>query len=324
MVIDATETRPQTERRLHRALAAWAADHAARYPSVTVSDYQPSIRPEQRIDAFKTPLDERIPLLPREQRHVLMWEHYDVGLGNAGRAVVAAFMEPPGGSPKGRPVVQELIDLLRLGKSVALLSPHADRLEDIGIVAAALAIAMEDPRLLMRNGLILNKVMTRELFKGVPMVDMFRPFGNIYWVIPDTASTERWAIPDDVKRYINLNAMRALLGDIATGSLVTFAPTGTLMQRVVDRNGALEGLHIPPIARGSLNLIARFDAYLVTAQWRDQFLLGPITPVSPSKQLGGRAKKRDANELLEEILGSMATLTERLAGVPVSYSSAVA
>lgn len=306
------------ERQLHDALGAWAEDHASRYEYVDVSDYAPKARPEQRIDSFKTPLDERILFLPAEQLQSTLQERYEAELGSSGRAVVAAFNAR--GVVLHGSLTETLIDFLRRGKSVAILSPHADRLEDIGVFAAALAIAMGDPKLIRQNGLILNKVMTRELYRGVPMADMFLPFGSIYWVIPDTASAGRWGIPYEIKRYVNLNAMRTLLADLAQGAIITFAPTGTLMQRERDAAGRPRALRIPPIAPGSLNLVARFDAYVIAVQWQDQVAFSPVTAVPGVRGASRTGYQKNEAELLGGILATMAALTRELAGVPVAYS----
>ena len=181
-IVDAVRT--DLERELHSALGLGADDHADRFADVGVSPYDPASRPEQRIDTFRTPVSDDVLAVSQNKLQDILKILDESGLGEVGRIIVEALTQAP---PKGQGDVLSLVDniteMVAQRKSVALLSPHADRLEDIGALSAGLAVAMGDATYIRRNGLILNKVMTRELYKGRPMVDMFTPFGNIYWVI---------------------------------------------------------------------------------------------------------------------------------------------
>ena len=307
---------PDPERDLHDALEAWARDHAARFEDVGVFDYDPEARPEQRIDTFKTLVSEQVLALTKDQIQTALRSRYEAALGTTARNIFEELTRPRESSG-GDSIAASIAQLLDQGKSVALLSPHADRLEDIGAFSAGLAVAFGDADHIQRNGLILNKVMTRELYKGRPMVEMFEPFGNIYWVIPETDAPARWGIRQAEKNFVNLNAMRQLLGDIRTGTIITFAPTGSVMRRTVDDSGELSALHLPPIGKTSARLMARFDAYAIIVLWRDQVRIGPLTHVGIQHDNSSSDRQKAISALASDVLTAMSTLTEDVAGVPV-------
>jgi hypothetical protein len=202
-----------------------------------------------------------------------------------------------------------------------VLTAHADQLHDIGALCAGFAVSFADRDLVARNGTILNKVMSRESFRGTPIEELFRPFGNVYWVIPATASADRWGLSPDVVAKINAAALRRVAEDMRAGLLLTFAPSGSAMRRVVDEQGRLQSLVIPDVAPGTANLICRFDAYLVAALWNGRVALGPVIEIP---QATGRARAERAQRQRDVVipaLSQMATLVADLAEVSVTHGA---
>src|SRR5262245_14862331 len=106
------------ERPLHERLALWAQDHAARYPDIGVLDYEPELRTEQRISTSKTPAvteDGKGGLFAR------LTAGYLQTLGANARAIIDALTSHR----------DELLDALSAGRNVAILTGHADRLDDV-------------------------------------------------------------------------------------------------------------------------------------------------------------------------------------------------
>jgi hypothetical protein len=162
-----------------------------------------------------------------------------------------------------------------------------------------LQISFGTTRYLRRTGIIVNKLMTREAFRGTPMTDTLKLLCNVYWVVPDTASTRAWGVPEEAARIVNAGALQALQTDIARGVLIGIIPTGTAArQELVD--GTLR-LTVPPISAGPARLLAQFDAFLPVAMWDHVPKAAPLS--------------RDANEAI----GLVGSLTAELAGASVVY-----
>jgi hypothetical protein len=302
---------------LHLGLEAWAREHARRYPDIGVLAYDPSRYPGQRIETSKSDAVVGTARGSDGDDVAVMRALYERTMGAEGAATLAAL---------GTQAL-EIKRLLRAGRNVAVLTAHADQLHDIGALCAGFAVAFADRDLVHRNGTILNKVMSRESFRGTPIEELFRPFGNVYWVIPATASADRWQLPPDLVSRINGAALRRVAEDMRAGVLLTFAPGGSAMQRVVDEDGRLKSLVIPDVAPGTANLICRFDAYLVAALWNGRVALGPVVEIadrtSDSNAKGQQRPERAQRhrDVVAHALNEMATLVADLAGVSVAHQS---
>jgi hypothetical protein len=295
---------PDLERRLHDALGRWAEDHAQRYPDIGVLAYDPASA-EQQIGTAKSSTSDDLCAVPRDELGPLLQRGYERSMGTACAAIARQIDECLGDS---------LQLLLREGKSVAVLTSHAERLDDIGAVAGAIALALGDASLIGRNATILNKVMSRESYKGAPIATLFRHFGNVYWVIPDTESATRFGISPELSRRVNGASMRALVADMRSGVVLTFAPSGSAMRQELAPDGETARLVIPPVAPGTAKLISRFDAYVVATVWKGELRLGPLVPI-PARG----TPEADPARVLSEALATMAQLTSELAGIPVDY-----
>ena len=289
---------------LHEALGRWAEDHARRYPEVGVLEYDPASRPEQRIDTFKSAIRVAPGGLDGTVRAL-----FEQTMGPAAANAVAALNEGPR---------DQLAAALEAGKSVVVLVSHAGGFEDMGVFPGALAVTLAEPALVARNGVIVNKVMTRETYGGHPIRDLYRPFANVYWVIPDTENAERWGLDDDTARYVNVNATRMLVGDMKAGVILSLAPGGSAMRQIRDSSGALVSLEIPEIGSGTMNLISRFDAYLCGAFWDDKIALGSIGEIPNIRAVPSHERDEARLELVAALRVELAALTERVAAVPVA------
>jgi hypothetical protein len=291
-----------SEENFHLGLEAWAREHARRYPNMGVIDYDPERYPGQSIETSRSDavVDEV----------ATMRKIYERTMGAEGAATLAAIGVP----------ALEVKRLLLAGKNVAVLTAHADQLHDIGALCAGFAVTFADRELVGRNGTILNKVMSRESFRGTPIEELFRPFGNVYWVIPATASADRWGLSPEVVAKVNAAALRRVAEDMRAGLLLTFAPGGSAMRRVVDDDGHLQSLVIPDVAPGTANLICRFDAYLVAALWNGRVALGPVIDIPEQAKGQARADRSQRHrDVVVPALDQMATLVADLAEVSVSH-----
>jgi hypothetical protein len=289
---------------LHDGLGRWAEEHARRYPDMGVLGYDPVARPEQRLDTFKSPIRLQEGTLGGPAR-----SRFETTMGPAaGHALVALDEHGSNGGASPRDAIAERISA---GRTVTVLVAHAGGFEDMGVFPGAVAVALEEPELVARNAVILNKVMTRETYKGHSVRDLYASFANVYWVIPTTESMTRWNLDPGVVRYMNVKALRAIRTDMAQGMVMTLAPGGSAMRELRDSAGRLTGLQLPPIASATAGLIERFDSYICGAFWQHEIALGPVREVA-SVAPGG---------LEQRILGEMAELTRSLVGVPVTHES---
>ena len=298
----AVPTSQALEQELHDALSLWAKEHAERYPDIGVLDYTPA-RAEQQIGTAKTSTTARLDSMPQAQLVSLLKRTYRTTMG-AGAVTIASAVDDELGNTLRR--------FLRDGKSIAVLTSHAERLDDIGALSGAIALTLGEPALIRRNATILNKVMSRESYKGIRIASLFEYFASIYWVIPSTHSAARFGISAEVTRAVNGGSMRALVADLRTGIVLTFAPSGSAMRHNIQRDRGTVRLVIPPVAPATAKLVARFDAYVVATMWNGQLRLGPVTPIP-------RRGAADRMDVITDAMSVMAQLTSELAGIPVDY-----
>jgi len=198
-----------------------------------------------------------------------------------------------------------------------MLATHADGLDDVGIYSGGLALSFTDSSLVRRNATILNKVMSREAYKGVPIADLFASFATIYWVIPDSEQAARLGVSRDVASYVNSKALRALVRDMRAGIAVTMAPTGTAMQFELEGDGSIRAVRVPPLGDSTVGLICKFAAYVVAGLWEGRAALGPLTFV-PGLGTGAGRVERQRRAVRDDVTRTMVELTESLADVPVT------
>jgi hypothetical protein len=294
---------------LHDSLGRWACDHADRFDEIGVVGYEPARRPEQRLATAKTaPEASAVPGRPERS----LVEAYGALLGEEAAQAQAAFANGVGG---------ELRDWLAAGRSVAVVTAHADRLHDIGTLYGAVAIALADSELISRNATILNKVMSREAFRGIPVAQILARFGAIYWVVPDTASAERWGISPRVSSSINARAMRALLADMRSGLVLTLAPSGTAVRAELGTSGRVESLTIPQFGAATAHLLSRFDGYVAGAVWGGRVSLGKLTALGSRRGKTRGAREASERHAVQAVANAMIEVTENATGLPVRYDA---
>jgi hypothetical protein len=267
------------------------ADHARRIPQISDLGYDPKRYPAQKIRQSKSEAGALSRWVPSR---VFLWvlrRKLASVLRSREKAdrVIATF----------RDVAPGVAELLDDGKSVALLTGHTDNLFDIAFALAGVQISFGTTRYIRRTGMIVNKLMTREAYRGTPMLKTLALLCNVYWVIPDTESTRRWGIPDEAARIVNASALEALQADLRRGVLVGVIPTGTAarLERV---DGGLR-VTMPHISSGTARLLSRFHHFLPVAMWDDEAKAMPLC--------------QDVNTAIDEL----AAATAELAGASVLY-----
>jgi hypothetical protein len=297
------------ERELHLGLGKWALHHADRYAEVGLLPFDPARYPEQRITTGVTLAN------PVHGDRLGGLEALYLRNGGPTAAATLAAFRCAGGESGGISVAEEIRKLVEAGQSVAILTSHAERLDDVAAFAGSVALAMGRPALVSRNGAILNKVMSRETHQGQPIVRLISPFANSYWVIPDTESARRWMIPEAAVRYVNGRGLRALLGAIRAGAAVTLAPAGSAMLQHRDAANVLKKLTFPPVSRATANLLTRFDAFVLAARWGERV---SVTPVMRIKHISRNTRDGGSVAVARKVMSLLGDRTAEVAEVPVA------
>lgn len=198
--------------------------------------------------------------------------------------------------------------------NVAITTNHVD-LIDIAIAQAALFWALEDDDLAYQSGIIVNKALTRISFRGIPVVDLLRNNGSVYFNLPKSAA--KYGITAEESTDFNRRMGRRLGNDLRTlqrsgkSMLLALALSGSTAKALEDSY-----LQIPDVDSATEKLIlGRFRFVLPLAMHcanipkdKDWYAIGdPVV-------LGGPA---DVDRLMEE----MAAVTSALAERPVLYKN---
>ncbi len=234
------------EAELHGRFTAWVADHAQRIRG----DLGPRIRPSPLSRSANRGVEDR------GGRALALGSLADLPAGDRAKARGRSRSRDNADRVIGefRGVAAEVARLLDEKRSVALVAGHSDNLFDVAYCLAGLQISFGTTRYISRTGIIVNKLMTREAFRGTPMVGHARSSSA---TSTGSSRTRRaracGAFRKRASRIVNLGALEALRTDLARGVLVGIIPTGTsARQEIVD--GALR-LTMPPISAGTARLL---------------------------------------------------------------------
>ncbi len=240
---------------MHECFTPWVASHHDMDPRIADLGYAPEIYPSQKITVAKEENQE----FPIEAENIFIMRWLNGGLTHAlgSAALATAFVEGFKRDTSQGQLHTAIIKRLSEGQNIALMTPHTD-LNDVPLSLAGVALAIGDKNCFKHYGAIVNKLISRQAVESLPVSDRIRAFSSIYWVIPDTESTAKWGINEEIVDAVGKPAMRALREDRKTGGkLIAVAPTGT---RAIETES--NGLQLPPISKASFNLLSKFDAVL--------------------------------------------------------------
>lgn len=97
--------------------------------------------------------------------------------------------------------------------NVALVTNHAD-LMDLPLAQTALFRALEDDDIGYQSSIIVSRTMTRLAYRGVPVVDMLRKNGSVYFTMPRTSSAGKYGIHEEESVAFNRRMGRQLATDL--------------------------------------------------------------------------------------------------------------
>lgn len=331
------------EVKMHRIFDPWSEAHRQQYQNMGVLPYDPETYPEQRIDIHTVPprIDStRIPV------PVFIWAMRRKLLGTfqdkeKGRKFFESFWTSCASSDEKAPlalVVAE--DYLRQGKSVAVVTDHADNLTDIARATASLNIALAEKfgsEHMSNFGILVNKNVTREKHQNRSVVRKIGDIASVHMVLPNTQSAEKYRkiasrngdeiTEDDVRKIsqkVTGGSAKSIFRRIkdghdgkAHGIVEGIVPTGQGTIKLRNKHGAVQAHTIPPVTETAAGLLCRFDAVIAVSLIADEFKISPLIALKDYT-----TKQKDPfNNLLvtEDIMDILATQTTEIAGVPVSY-----
>lgn len=318
----------QAERQLHfgsdgkrkwtrpRGLTRWSKKHAKEVPHVGALPYLPSIFPDQMINRPTRPITDLSIYLPETTYLKGFKKFFDISVGSKDVAdsIIDGFNTASAYGESGGPSITEwAISCLEAGESFGISSAHLDTLADIGNLETglSLAVAAQKGRKYINNfKLLINKNMSRETYKKIPMAWLISAGLVAYWGIPPGESLQENDIPDSVVKEVNGLIVDQYRRDRKLGSVALgFVPGGTRPLKVLDAGGNLEALELPECYTGSF--MTRCEGGIVVAN-----MVGKNVQIGKVIETG---RPKTKNDLIDEVNFAHASQASRLTGLPVQF-----
>jgi hypothetical protein len=308
-------------------LDGWSKDHEERFPGFTTREYNPEKYPAQRIDTYASEASKHLYFIPR-----LIYQHFAKKIylkimGPSAGDALEAFATTPANEfetiENGGLSVREAIGNLAMqGKTGTVLTSHAESLEDVGLYhgPVVLSLAKKRSRFARRAAVFLNKAQTREDYKGKPVEDHFKYFGEIIWTVPDTDSPKKWDISERVSEAVVRGSLRAIKQGLKRGMWLTQAPVGKGMKMSPDpgKEGP-ESLYQESMSPTTAHIISEFDHFAVAAAWSGKVSLSSLHELPELSRLPKKERQKIIIENANKIHQMLAQQTADLAQIPVIY-----
>jgi len=316
-----------TEKKLHHGpsgkrnrknpmgLDRWSKKHKHEVRHIGSVPYWPSLFPDQMVNVPYREITAASVFLPEAAYLRAFKKFYDISVGSCELAdsIIDSFDTTEAfADGSGRSITDWAIECLENDISFGITSAHIDGLSDIADMEAglSLAVAARKGRKYINNfKLLINKNMTRESYKKIPLPWLLSIGLVPYWGIPPGRSLEGNGIPDEVAAEINKLMIEQYKKDRKLGSVALgFVLAGSRPDEITNSiTGELEQLMLPEAYTGSF--AARCDGGIVVANRVERnFEISNVIDVT---------KKR--GELVDELHNEHATQAFRLKGIPVGY-----
>jgi hypothetical protein len=306
---------------MHESYTAWVEDQAERPGSrMQPVEYNPTKYPDQAISEPMTPVHES--QLPDALFYGVL--RYKVGrsIGHLStREMLKQLKNHPVSSQDSTPLTTALINAQERRENTVVITPHF-RLTELGYFKALRFLAKKDRPRINNSGALLNKLMTRQQYRGRRITDRFVNIGNLFWSSPRSRSAEKFNVPKAAQNGVNALFRAALGNKLEEGGLeLDVAPTGSELKEVRGDDGNLQGFRFPEIDPASAKLIEDFDNILpasliqhpVTKRWKMH--LGELRPVEAMLEESGSAET-----LLDDIFTKFQAEIENYTEYETSYT----
>lgn len=283
---------------MHRAFDAWVADHENRPGSKRAAlPYDPEKYPAQTIREAKTPAHDTRPWLPDGLYYNHLSAKLAVSLGPlAVRRLLRQLAKHPTSPENPFPISTSLIKAQEKGQNTVVVTPHF-QISEIGYFKALRFIVKQDRPRLNRSAILLNKMMSRQSYRGKPLTEVFRPVANILWSLPKSESARKYRVPAAAMMGVNALLANELRTELDKGGLeLDLAPTGSEL-KTIEEDSRIVGYEFPDIDGSSVQLLKNFDHILPAAlirhpsstdfkkQWK--MYIGDLLPVQQLLKTNG-------------------------------------
>jgi hypothetical protein len=295
------------EEPMHQSYTAWAQDQANRpNSSFTPVEYDPVKYPDQAISQPMTPAHDAYPWVPDSLFYSVLRYRVRRSIGRlSARGMLNELSNYPASADNPTPLPEALIAAQNNSENTVVITPHF-KLAELGYFKALRFLAKKDRTRMDKNGVLMNKLMTRQQYRGMRLTDRFTNMGNIFWSAPkNSASAEKFGVPVEAQTGVNALLKAVLRKELEAGGLeLDVAPTGSELREVRGDNGRLKAFSFPEIDPASAKLIKGFDNVLTasliqhpdTKEWK--MFLGELQSVEEMLEKDGSAEA-----LLDNIFG---------------------
>ena len=254
---------PNLDEEVHAAYDKWLADMAIRPGNMLIPfGYDPEKYPEQSI--YYPKIDAHDPY-PQWMPDALYYAGVDLKMVRSLGALAYLKMldqlrNQPVSSDDKTLLVDRLVDNQNgEDKRNTLVVTSHITFHELGYFKAMRMLAKHDRHNIANNGVLLNKIMTRQTYMGKSLVDTFKPASNIYFSMPVSASAEKFGVPDVATKIGNALFLKALKPDLKAGGLeLDAALTGKQIIPIYKDDG-IDHYVIPNVNESSADLLKGFD-----------------------------------------------------------------
>ena len=191
---------------------------------------------------------------------------------------------------------------------------------ELGQFKALRFVGKKDRPNITSSGVLLNKLMTRQSYRGRKIVDLFTPLSNVYFSYPKSASAERHGVSVEATNLGNALFKKVLKPDLEKGGMeMDIALTGKQIVPIKTESGEVDHYEIPPVDQASAKLVEDFDdiipATIINSPVTGRYEM-EIGEVIDVQEL---LKTNSSAEIVDSIYDGIALSVEKFTGKEVDY-----
>jgi hypothetical protein len=304
-----------------KGLDRWSKVHQKQVKHIRSLPYLPSVFPDQMINKPSGRITRASIYLPETTYLKGFRKFYDLSVGSQELAqqFIDGFDSTPAFDDSSESLTDWAINCLDNGLSFGVNSGHIETLSDVADLEAglSLAVAARKGRKYIENfKLLVNKNMSRESYKFIPLPWLLSVGLVPYWGLPPGQSATENELEDDVVTEVNKLVIDQYKNDRKLGSVALgFVLGGTRVIKIKDSvSGQVQSLMMPEAYAGSF--AGRCGGGIVVAnRVKNEFEISGVVNISQN----GRTKPR--GQLVDELHNIHAHQASRLTGIPVGYTA---
>lgn len=331
-------------RRHPQGLDRWSRVHAHDQKAIGTLGYWPNLFKGQQINRASTPFNTFAVLLPENIHLRVMHRLFELTVGSkeVSEDIIDGFNNTPAFSTNDEHELSwevrypdfhaycETNDLpgnltdyavfcLENKISFGVSSAHLERLADVGEFTAglSLAVAARKGRTYLENfKLMVNKNMTRETYKKIPISWLLSWGLTPYWGLPPGKGPEDNAISDEIMEQVNIEVVRQFVRDQTLGSVALgFVPAGSRPGEATDPETGKTILKLKQSFTDSFAYRCK-GGVIIANRVGDKVEIGHV--IEQSDQFERRVSR---NEFVDKINRAHALQAVKLTGQPAAHTA---